>query len=266
MQLGGRSANYHKLVFEVRYDQGFTYLDRCGATANRILATDPAWVIRGNNVNPQGAPLIHAVTGTQLTFNMYKYDFSLDQPLGREAALTNADITAFVSQVTSISSILHEELSLTRFQRKGFRVWFVFPAESDEDSNDWIKRLGGVTVAPMVSERLDGELESQSHVLVIRRLDRKLRISVNPVERLETLDLGTDALRTLPRNLPRAQREAVLEQARARRRILASPEFAVMIDVDAFVDEPIEVDPGPFISESLQLMESRLPLVFGGTK
>jgi hypothetical protein len=121
-------------------------------------------------------------------------------------------------------------------------------------------------VAPTVANHFDGVLENQSHVLVLRRDDRKLRISINPVERLETLNLGTDTLRTLPRHLPRRQREALLERARAQRRILANPQFAVMIDVDVFVEEPVEVDAGPFLTESLRLVEDRLPLALGGDR
>ena len=122
MRVGGREANYHKLVCEVRYDGGLTYLDRCGTTANRIMATDPAWVLRGENVSPQGAPLVNATSGTQLNFGVYKYDFALDQPEGRETALNEGDINTFISQVGTVSSILHEELSLTRFLRKGFPI------------------------------------------------------------------------------------------------------------------------------------------------
>ena len=259
LKIRDQRAKYHKLVFEVRYDRGFLYLDRCGATANRIMATDPAWVIRGENVSPQGAPLVHAVTGTQLNFGVYKYDFSVDQPVGQEAALTQADVTAFITQVASIGPILHEELTLTTLRRKGFRVFYVFPFTSEDESHDWLRTLSAVTVSPTVSREFEAELEKQSHVLVLKSADRKFRISISPVERRETLDLGSDVLRTLPRSLPQGQREAVIAQARARNRILANAEFAVMIDVDVFIDDPIEVDAQAFLTESLKLVETRLP-------
>jgi len=266
LKLRGQTPKYHKFVFEVRYDQGFIYLDRCGATANRIMRTDPTWVIRGENVSPQGAPLVHAVTGTQLNFNVYKYDLSIDQPIGGEEALKPEDFTAFTSQVASVAPILHEELSLRTFRRKGFRVWYICPFESERAANAWIRELPVATVSPRLTSSLRGQLESQSYVFVVATEDRKMRISVTPVERLETLDLGTDVLGTLPRTLSRGQREAILKQLQAKRRLLANPESAVMIDVDALVEDPIEVDAAAFITESLDLIEKGLPAALGAAQ
>lgn len=259
LKIRGALGKYHKLVFEVRYDQGFVYLDRCGAIANRIMRMDPAWVIRGENVNPQGAPLVHAVTGTQLNFNVYKYDFGVDQPIGGEDALKDDDITAFISNVGAVAPIIHEELSLRTFRRKGFRIWYIFPFDSERDANTWIRGLPAVTVSPSLATSLQGELESQSYVFVVATKDRKMRISITPVERLETLDLGTDTLRVLPRTLSQGQRDAIPKQLRAKRRLLANPESAVMIDVDAFVEDPIEIDAEAFIGDSLKLIEHDLP-------
>ena len=43
--------NLHSYVYELRYNYGYTYLDRCGATINEILRNKPGWV--QNDINPQ---------------------------------------------------------------------------------------------------------------------------------------------------------------------------------------------------------------------
>lgn len=263
MKIAGKTAIYHKLVFEVRYEYGLVYLDRCGVTANRIMAAYPEWVLK-EEANPQNAPLINVVTGTFFNFGALKYDFSLDQPINKDAAITPSDINEFISQVESISQIVHEELELKSFVREGFRVWFLFGTESEADSQKWISSLESSRIAPSVTNAFQGTLESEGHVAVISARERKYRIAINPVERLEHLDLGNEALRVLPRKLPQKQREALIAKLKAKKRLLANPEFAVMIDVDAYVDRPIEVVPGDFIHQSLETIEHSLPMAFFG--
>lgn len=266
MKILGTTSTYHKFVFEVRYQHGLVYLDRCGTTMNRILKHDTNWVQKGDNVSPQGAPLINVLSGTQLTFGTQKYDFSMDQPVGKEAALTRHDIDSFVADVSAVSPLVHEELTLTQFLRKGFRIWYVFAATSEDESFAWIKKLKPLNTDPAIGTSLGGSIESTAYTLVVRAPDRKLRVSINPVERLETLDLGTADLRTLPRYLSKDQRGALLKQLAAKRRVMVNPEFAVMIDVDVFVEDPIEIEGPDFIRESLDLVEQKLPQALEGAK
>lgn len=264
MRILGKDAAYHKAVFEVRYEHGMVYLDRCGTTANRIMATYPEWVIRDDAVNPQSAPLTNALTGALFNFGTQKYDFSLSQPVGKDVALTRRDLATFSSQVEGVARIVHEELGLHHFLRLGFRIWFMFPTDSEQESNRWIRDLGVCSVTPEVSKAFGGQLESEGYVLLVNGADRRFRIAINAVERLEVLDLGVEALTALPRRLPKKQREALLEKLKAKQRVLSNPETGVMIDVDAYVEEPIEVDPADFITQSLSTIEEKLPRALCG--
>jgi hypothetical protein len=264
MKVVGKDALYHKLVFEVRYEHGLVYLDRCGTTLNRITTTHPEWILREDAISAQAAPLIHATTGIQFTVGPYKYDFSLDQPINREIPLTHDDIQAFIAQVDLVSKIVHEELELSQFIREGFRVWYLFGTESEADSQRWIASLGAFEGTSRIGQGFQGKIESEGYVAVMDVGDRKLRFAVNAVERLEHLDLGTEALKTLPRSLPKGQREALLNALKAKRRLLSNPAFAVMIDIDAYVDRPIEVVPADFISQSLSMIDERLPRACSG--
>ena len=266
MNIQGKSSIYHKLVYEVRYPQGMIYLDRCGSTCNRITAMDPNWMIKENSINPQNAPMFHLSSGIQFNFGPDKFSFSLDQPINKEAALGKQDIENFIAQVHSVSEIVQDQLELNKFSREGFRVWYLFSSSSKEESRKWISQLGVFSISPSVSSAFNGTIDSEGYTLVIKGKERMFRISVNPVEKLETLDTGNASLRTLPRNLPRAQKEAAIKQWKAKNRLLANPEFAVMIDVDAYIEDPYSIASREFINDSLDLMESSLPNALNGEK
>ncbi len=264
VRIAQTDAIIHKVVFEVRYARGFVYLDRCGSITDRIMTTYPQWVVKGEGVNPQNAPLVNVESGTHFSFGPLKYDFSLDQPISKDVALTKMDLDRFVEEVASISRVVHEELELKYFIREGFRIWYLFGVSSESEAEKWISNLGTFSIAQSVAGAFDGELESQAHVAFIKGSDRKFRIAVNVVERIGQLDLGSEILKTQPRTLPKGQREALLKQLEAKRRVLANPGMAVMVDVDAFLDDPIDVDPADFIGQSLEMIERRLPVALAG--
>lgn len=263
MNLRGIKALYHKVVFEVRYDHGLTYLDRCGTTANRIMAAFPEWVLTDEGPNPQNAPLVSLSSGAQFNFGPLKYDFSLEQPTNSETGLTKDHLEAFTDQVDLVGRIVQAELELKSFSREGFRVWYVFGATSEKHANQLLSGIQAFHLDPIVTEAFSGELESQGYVAVIAGKDRKFRIAANVVERLEQLNVGPQSLKTLPRRLPKGQREALLEQLKAQKRVMANPQFAVMIDVDCYLDNPIEIAPTDFIDKSLEILEGALPKLFG---
>jgi hypothetical protein len=58
LYLNNKASILHKIVFEVRYNQGFSYLDRCGKTINAIQSEFPEWAIKGNVPDPANAGLV----------------------------------------------------------------------------------------------------------------------------------------------------------------------------------------------------------------
>ncbi len=257
--IAGKKGVLHKLVYEVRYRQGFIYLDRCGITANRIMSSNPEWILRGENVNPQSAPLVSILNGAKAEFNALKYNFSIEQQTGGRDPLKNKDVNAFSIQADSAARIIEEELELREFTRVGFRAWFMFGCDSEEDVKEWVMSLGAFTINPRVFKTFDGCLESESHVVLLRTSDRKLRIAVSNVERLEQMDLGGEILALRAQSLSQKQREMRLKQEDVKQRILANPQYAAMIDVDVFVENPISTGATDYITQSFDLIREKLP-------
>ena len=64
----------------------------------------------------------------------------------------------------------------------------------------------------------------------------------------------------------RTQREVLLEQQRVKARMRRSPENAAMIDIDAYQENPVEVDPRDFVETSHTQILTRLQKAVEVTK
>lgn len=259
--LKGKEAILDKVVFEVRYRYGFGYLDNCGSTVNRIMRTQPEWILRSDSPNPQNAPLISLKNGCLFNFSALKYDFGLDRPIGADP-ISGEDFAGFADQVNAVTLIVHEELQLKDFTRVGFRAWFVFPFTSKEESESWLLGLGCYEVSPSFCDKFEGKKpESTNMAMIIKDKERNFRFAFNGVEQQAQMEMGEGILSVKPRSLQKEQNRYVIEWAKAKRRQRQSPGYAAMIDVDAFIDDPLSVDARDFIVKSMDEIEKKLEAV-----
>lgn len=253
----------NKVVFEVRYKYGFAYLDRCGSTTNEIMERSDEWELYGHDPNPQNTPLRSLKNGTRFIFNALKYNFALEQTEGADKDIERQDLSDFIEQVDLVSSIVNERLSLKDFERVGFRIWYLFPSKSREDSEKRISRLLKTSdIDDSIAVALNGDVEAKSHVVVVASQDRKFRLSITGVERQVQLNYGGSTLSIQPHKLSRGQGRHLQKQLKERKKIANNPEFAVMLDIDSFVDSPHDVDAKDFITESLKQIEEKVPEAF----
>lgn len=263
MIINSRPSICHMVVYEVQYKYGFTYLDRCGSTINEIMKRSPEWILSDNTPNPQNAPLMSLRNGANFNFSALKYNFTLEQTLGSDKDLEKKDINEFIEQVDHISSIVNERLSLSDFKRVGFRIWYLFACQTKEDSEQWISQLlKDMPIDHSIAKALNGNIEAKNYVVVIASPDRKFRISINGVERQTKIDLGGNILNIRASKLSHDQDKFLRDQQRVKKRIAKNPEFAVMIDIDSFVEIPKDIDSKDFITVSLNQIEELLPKAF----
>jgi len=89
-ELAGKSSILQKIVFELRYRYGYTYLDKCGRVINLIQREIPEWVPQADQVNPQNAPLVSLTNACLFNFSSHSLSFSLEKPLGKEPHQTRS--------------------------------------------------------------------------------------------------------------------------------------------------------------------------------
>ncbi|MBM4047565.1 MAG: hypothetical protein FJ279_20865 [Planctomycetes bacterium] len=264
MVIAGKASICHKLVFAVEYRFGMTYLDRCGRTMNQIMRLRPEWVLQGSDVNPQNAPLVNLKSGMVFNFSSTHMDVAIEQAGGGKE-LDEGDVSDFVEQAHFLSGIVVDELELREFTRVGFRVWYLLPSDSKDDSERWIRDLPAFRVSDDLPKAFGGKLEVASYALIIRGVERKYRIAVSAVERHAQIDVPGGLLSVRASKLPKDQHKVFLEQLKAKSRLKANPEFAAMVDVDAFVEDPVAIDAQDFITHSLEQIDQNLPRALQGS-
>lgn len=263
MKIQNKDPIIHKLVYEVRYKFGFTYLDRCGRTINRMMREKPEWMPYIDEPNPQKAPLINTKNRSIFNFSALKYDLALEQEFGNEVALTQNNIKEFQEDADYLSKIINEELGLQEFTRIGFRIWYLIGTKSNMDSDQLISSLGILKIDDVITEIFNGKIENRNFTIVIKGDDRKYRISVNSVERVGTPSLIDKSILTVQaRQLPKNQQKHLMKQMKAKQKLASNPPFAVMIDIDSYVENPENIDAIDFIKNSLDQVEITIPKIF----
>jgi hypothetical protein len=245
----GKEAILHKVVFELRYRYGMTYLDRCGRTINAIMKDHPEWTLLSDHPNPQAAPLVSLANSCQFHFSGRKLDLALERPIG-EDPLGPDDIKRFADQTEVVTAVVLDQLALEEFSRMGFRAWYLFPGTSQQDSEQWLQELGCYSTSDELTRAFGGQIEAVSVAVVVAADDRKYRVAFSGVERQAQLKIGEGILNVRARDLHENQRAFLLEQQRVKARMHRSPEHAAMIDVDAYAEEPAVVEPRRFIETS----------------
>lgn len=249
-RLRGRDAILQKVVFEVRYRFGFTYLDTCGRTVNTIMREHPEWLLRSESANPQNAPLLSLSNSCVFNFSALKYDLSLERPPDKDP-LSEEDVDLFAQQAEDLHAITVDSLGLREFTRIGFRAWLLFPCSSEEESERWLRELGCYSIEGGLVRAFGASVDSSGFSVVVLGEDRKFRIAFNGVELQAQIDFGQGILGVRARDLHEKQKEFLKKQLAVKKRLRQAPEFAAMIDVDAFQESPKIIAPANFITTSI---------------
>jgi hypothetical protein len=263
MHVNGKLRLLNKLILEIRYAHGYTYLDRCGAMINSL--GDHGWIVHGA-AQPKGTSLLSVADRSTLTVTSTNLSVALEHQYGK-AALTTDDLDAFANRAARAFEIVARTLDLSEFLRIGFRSWHFFGCDSAGEAESWIDRLNlsGPTDA---FKSMLGEtdiIEAQQFVFVVASADRKYRISAGGVEADAVIDLEDHGILPYkPRQLSKDQRKAFQAQAALKRRSQHNPQYAACIDIDAFLEDPRLIDPEHFVTSSFERNEELLEKMGGG--
>jgi len=244
----------HRVIFEIRYNHGYTYLDRCGKTVNSILQSMPEWILKSEQISPQNAPLVSTANQCTFNFSSNKMRFSIEQPAN--AQINSSEIERFVEQVDSVSSIVIEHLSLKEFTRIGTRIFYLFPFQDQTEVERWIADLGVFSLSDRFLSAFGGPVENAGVSLVIPGQERTYRICLNGVEKLAQIDFGSEILSLKTTAMSKEQKRTFKQ--RQPERTYSQPHFAAMIDIDAYLEDPRQIDPKDFVSSSITDSARRL--------
>lgn len=227
----------YKFVFQLRYDYGNTYLDRCGVTMNDILQSLPGWEKAG--ASPQQGTIRDRER--EITFNFNTLTLDLSQELSRNiSSLVQIDEFAQIACDLSekVTARLEVRDSVTRI---GFRVWQLFGHYDTFDAaREALLAVALVRLDQFKSCGVDGVKEAGCSVIADRGTCWT-RIAVAAVEQSVTLDPATlkKKLKSPIYKMPPDQRRtALIDHMKADKAIKSFPPFAILVDMDHYLEYP----------------------------
>jgi hypothetical protein len=255
----GKAPILQKLAYELRYRQGYTYLDKCGRIVNLIQRDHPEWVLQADQVSPQNAPLVSLRNASVFTFSSVNLALGLEKPLG-QGPLSPEDVDRFIDQADALTALVIDQLGVGQEQltRIGFRIWYAFGCRDREDSEAWLRELGCYDVNERLPAAFKGALDALSVSVVIKGEDRYFRIVFNGAERQVQLDLGEAILTVKPRDLREGQKKFLTDQLKAKSRVRQNPEWIAIVDIDCYQEDPQVLEVRDFLVSSWEQGLARL--------
>lgn len=227
-----------ELAFEVRYNYGYSYLDRCGQTLIDIERAKPDWV--AGDVNPQSGTIQNPKKNYVVAFDAKRFAISGMRP---------HDIKAFAEEAQSIWAIVRDNLGLSDFLRAGCRFNYYLPTRSTEESEAKLAKAGLNVIYPEEFQEKGYKPKFRELVVTLERKGIEYRTGLRGVTRTEITTPASSLITTDPRLLPAHQREARLEAIKVRAAYNRSPEYAIHLDIDCAQFEPQQLKPDVYILE-----------------
>jgi hypothetical protein len=243
----GKEPLLRRMVCEVRYQDGYLYLDHCGRLVNSLLKQAPEWVV-APEPTPQGTTLYNLHTNTQLAFSSVSASLSLDKSSSDEF-IDEEEKAAFKEQVEASLGLVLGELEVTEFRRIGYREHHYFSFDSKEESEKWLVDLGLMTVAPELHQAFQAKLEGLGVAFVLEGEDCRYRVALNGIERSAQIPIGETTLTIRASAMPKNQRHVLIDQLKKKRQRQINSAFAVLLDIDAYLLEPEELNLAEFVEE-----------------
>jgi len=233
MSIDVNAGIVHKYVYELRYDFGQVYWDRGGRIAKEILSEREEWDFDKIDINC--CQLANRDLNLAFNFGHAKLDLSQTQTVDVESLL---DVGEFAKLAETITSTVVSNLELEFFPRMGFRVWHLYPSMDREQSHQMVQDLKLFRLDSALSSTL-GDVSEVSHKLVVDRQRHMLRIAVAPFE--QQVELPPSLIRSAKVQANKeahAQRQKRIDALKAQKKISHYPHFGVLLDLDAYLEDP----------------------------
>ena len=227
----------HRYVFELRYDFGQIYWDRAGRIAKSLLAEQEEWDV--NTIDLNRCQLVRRTANLAFSFGHEKLDLSQTQSADVEELLP---LHEFSSIAENGASIVANHLEIDSFPRIGFRAWLLYPAADRDESYRFVRNLKLFRIHPAATDTL-GRTSEVSHRLIVERPGHMLRIAVAPFE--QQVDLPPSvfrAAREKAKDRSHDQKQVLIDKLRAKKMISHYPQFGVLLDFDAYIEDPAYPD------------------------
>jgi hypothetical protein len=232
------------VAFEIRYDSGHLYFDRCGQCLLDIERECPGWT--PITVDVQTGKLENPSKSLHASFNNQQFNFTAEKAL----KLTTREIA---KEISSLWNIIQANLGLDEFVRIGFRFNYLLATESTDEAG---RRLQRSKINLVIPDSLldDGYIIKHRQLIVVLDKDgTEYRVELAAVTRYEGL-APPDLVRTDPRILSKKQKEYRIAKLKQMAEYSANPMFAVNLNVDCVRFNPETLSVEEFILKQTEVV------------
>lgn len=247
-----------KIVFEVRYKQGYRYLDRCGETMIDAENKIKGWI--AGEAAPTGGRMVNTTENMLFSFNSSKLDLS------QHYADIN-DYKNFVNYSIKFFDLVSKNLGLKEYLRFGLRYWFLYPVDSAQIGRELLHKSHLFGDDKNVEGIFGKKVKDKSVVIVLEEEGKGARISLALAlnKGVDTeIEQSTPTPTIPPHKLPRGQKEAVIKQLKKSKKSAEDPDVAILLDIDNYINCPQAEHMDVFIKESIAFTEANVIKVIGG--
>ncbi len=231
-----RTEVVHRYVFELRYELGHVYWDRAGRIA-RELTSREGWDV--DSIDPNNCQVTHRDRNMAFDFGPRRLD--LHQTQNADVG-TLAPVGEFASIAETFSGIVATTLDVPFCTRIGFRVWNLYPMSTQAEAFDALRNLKLFRIDAASEDSL-GRPSDAKFSLVVERPKHMLRIALTSFE--QNVDLPASVLRAAREKAKdhwRDQKQVRIAQLKAKKIVSTYPHFGILLDLDAYVEDPPNPD------------------------
>jgi hypothetical protein len=243
--INGKEPLLRRIVCEVRYRDGQLYLDHCGRLLKKLTQT-PEWVL--GDAAPSGTTVFHMTTSAAMSFSHLAANIQIDRSSGDEA-IDDEEVKEYATLADEYLGLVFDELEVKEWSRIGYREHYYFAAETKEEAESWLGKLGVNTVSPGLVSAFNGTVDSAAFSVALEGEECSYRIALAGIERSAQVPIGDNALTVRASGLPNKQKEALKAALKRQRQRQVNSAFAAMLDIDAFRNEPTEPAVKDFIEQ-----------------
>lgn len=249
-----------KQVFEIRYERGYRYLDRCGEALlifEDLLPRETGKTWMPEEIVPAGAKLKCPELDVILVFDTARMIVE-QEPADVEFDFPRLCNTAY--------SVISARFDLGTVIRMGCRRFFLSPVDSTEAAAQLSLRLSPIKGFPgLEPQKYHPRSIELTAVFETADEDEGYRVSASPTVNAGAPDVLDQRLLSPPRLLPSGQKEALLAQLQRRKQREKSPVAGVMIDIDYYWTRPVKVELKSFLDRAIS-ETARLADAYAGGK
>ncbi|MGW8257826.1 MAG: hypothetical protein ACWGMZ_10110, partial [Thermoguttaceae bacterium] len=220
----------HRLVFELRFENGELYWDHCGRIARKLTKKE-GWAIHSIDTNG-----CHIQKEDQnLSFSYSPKNLSLTQTQNQDV-VELLPASEFASIAEEFSEFVSGSLELEFAPRMGFRLWTLYPTESLDDASSRVSKMALFKSCDTLNNL--GQISYISHSVVIERPNCMIRTAVAPFEQQVNLAPSIiNAARTRAREHWKDQKNILIQKLKAEKKVKSFPPLGIMMDMDAYIED-----------------------------